>query len=475
MSVILNGTNWAQDIFAESQLGDKRLTKRLQKVGSQLSEAIGVSLASSCNGDDAALEGAYRFIRNNKVKANKIAEGGYKATVKNCKERNVLLAVEDTTNMSFGHKVKEQLGDLGGPKDAYHRGFIIHSSLMIDAETEETIGLIDQKRWCRDSASRGQKDQRRKRLYINKESYKWEECSNNISRRLGRLMGQVISVCDRESDIYEYIQYKISNNQKFIVRASQDRRIKSKNNLLFEQKTDAPLLGEYKIEIAQKGGRVARTATIELRAKQVTLSPPQMNKKDLIPLIVNVVFASEKNPEKDVEIPLEWILLTTEDIKDFAKARAITRYYEMRWRIEEFHKAWKTGAGAERQRMQEADNLEKMIVILSFIAVRLLQLKESFEADNKTISATEAKTIPCMTVISKDEYKVLWYSTEKKKVLPKKAPSLGWAYKAIAKLGGWNDTKKTGKASWATIWKGWFKLQERLEGLQIFQKIKQNL
>ncbi|MCL1124892.1 hypothetical protein [Shewanella surugensis] len=27
--------------------------------------------------------------------------------------------------------------------------------------------------------------------------------------------------------------------------------------------------------------------------------------------------------------------------------------YTARWRIEDFHKAWKTGAGAERQRMTE--------------------------------------------------------------------------------------------------------------------------
>ena len=164
MGVILNGNQWAQDIFGESQFGDKRLTKRLQKVGAQLSDSIGTSLASSCNGDDAALEGSYRFIRNEKVIPDKIAESGFKSTAKNCSGRDVLLAVEDTTTMAFGHKVKDQLGDLGGPKNAYHRGFIIHSSIMIDGKTEETIALIDQNRWCRDDATRGKNHKRRKRL-----------------------------------------------------------------------------------------------------------------------------------------------------------------------------------------------------------------------------------------------------------------------------------------------------------------------
>ncbi|MBI2791171.1 MAG: hypothetical protein HYX61_04365, partial [Gammaproteobacteria bacterium] len=32
------------------------------------------------------------------------------------------------------------------------------------------------------------------------------------------------------------------------------------------------------------------------------------------------------------------------------------------------------------------------------------------------------------------------------------------------KLGGWNNSKRTGRASWLTIWHGWFRLQDRLEG-----------
>ncbi|HHT9169613.1 TPA: IS4 family transposase, partial [Legionella pneumophila] len=46
-----------------------------------------------------------------------------------------------------------------------------------------------------------------------------------------------------------------------------------------------------------------------------------------------------------------------------------------------------------------------------------------------------------------------------------------WAYKAIAKLGGWTDSKRTGKAAWSTIWKGWFRLQERVEGLRIANEL----
>ena len=468
MSVLLNSETWATNIFGECEFGDARLTKRMEKIGTQLSQTIGSSLSASCDGNEAALEGSYRFIRNNRVTAEKIAEGGYKATIKACKGRRTLLAIEDTTSMSFSHEVKEQLGDICSHKEAYHKGFLIHSSLIIDGEKEATIGLIEQHRWCREGATFGKKRQRDTRAYQDKESYKWEENAKAIALRLGKLMSRVITVCDREADVYEYLQYKMHNSQRFIIRAQHDRALHKETGLLFSQISNLTVLGKYKVKIAQKGGRAARTATIELKSKQITVCPPKRKtNSDLKALTFNIVFATETGCPKEAE-PLQWTLLTTEKVDHFADARQITRYYEQRWRIEEFHKAWKTGAGAERQRMQNAEPLEKMIVILGFIAVRLLQLKEGFEKEH--FAPAEAEKTPCTTVLLQDEWKVLWLSVEKEKKLPKKIPSLGWAYLAIARLGGWTDTKRTGRASWATIWKGWFRLQERNEGYIIFKK-----
>lgn len=136
----------------------------------------------------------------------------------------------------------------------------------------------------------------------------------------------------------------------------------------------------------------------------------------------------------------------------------------MRWRIEDFHKAWKSGVGVEAQRMQSTENLEKMIVILSFVAIRLLQLKEYFEYPQ--VLDIQDDNITCDELLTDIEWKVLWSSVEKKS-LPEQAPHATWAYKAIARLGGWTDSKKTGKAAWSTIWKGWFRLQERLEGYRV--------
>jgi hypothetical protein len=91
-----------------------------------------------------------------------------------------------------------------------------------------------------------------------------------------------------------------------------------------------------------------------------------------------------------------------------------------------------------------------MLTITAFLAVRLLQLRELMEA-KETIGAT---------VLAEDEWKVLWLSTEPNKSLPKTATPAGWTFYAIAKLGGFSDTKRTGRVGWDTIWHGWFRLQE---------------
>ncbi|HAT8934782.1 TPA: IS4 family transposase, partial [Legionella pneumophila subsp. pneumophila] len=99
---------------------------------------------------------------------------------------------------------------------------------------------------------------------------------------------------------------------------------------------------------------------------------------------------------------------------------------------------------------------------------RLLQLKEYFEYPT-TLVINDSST-SCDELLTDAEWKVLWNSVERKS-LPEKIPTAAWAYKAIAKLGGWTDSKRTGKAAWSTIWKGWFRLQERVEGLRIANEL----
>jgi len=67
------------------------------------------------------------------------------------------------------------------------------------------------------------------------------------------------------------------------------------------------------------------------------------------------------------------MLLTTEVVTDIQTASMILRWYMYRWRVEEYHKIFKSGCHVERYRLA-ADGMKTLIGFLSVIAVELLQM-----------------------------------------------------------------------------------------------------
>lgn len=463
---LTNPSDWAQQTFGSAQLGDLRRTKRLVAVAAVLAQNTGVSIPAACGANAAAVEGAYRFARNKAIKPTEIAGAGFAATAKLIKtlEPKVLLAPEDSTVLSYAHDV-DDLGDVGGPSSSAVRGIWAHSAILVDPDTGRTLGLIAQHRWVRDPDEYGKKHDRRTRPYEEKESFKWQRTSEEMRQRLGpELMPKVISVCDREADVFAYMANKLAHNERFILRAEYDRNVieQEESKHLLQVLKAAGSCGVTQVELPQRGGRPARAATLRLTKATVELKrPASLGAEHLPELQINVVLAEEQNPPNDDE-RLKWMLLTTEPIDTREEVERVLKFYRMRWLIEVFHKAWKTGAGVERQRMQTAENLERVAVVLAFVAIRLIQLRELFD---------EGSEVGCDQILDRETWTLLWISVEQKKP-PRTAPSAAWAYQALARFAGWTDTKRTGKVGWETLWNGWRRLQERYEGLQAYKRMQ---
>jgi hypothetical protein len=459
MGGTLSSGSWAQGTFGDARLGDKRRTQRLVTFAGDMADSAGSSPASA-SGSPAALEGAYRFIRNEAVSADAIGAAGFAASARDAEGVRTLLAIEDTTTLSYRHKVAEDLGDLGGTANSKARGYFVHSALLVDADTGATVGLVDQQYWIRDAEKRGQRHNRRKRAYAEKESFKWQSTAQRLRSVLGReRMPATVSVCDREADVYEYLSHKLEHNERFVVRASRDRVLAVESadpnqRRLFVAVAATSQRGTLTVDVPQRGGRPSRTANLTVRALTVSLRRPRHAKGKLPASVeVNAVLAHEEMTRPDVE-PLTWLLLTTEPINTHDDVERILRHYRLRWRVEEFHKAWKSGAGVEERRLQSPQNLHRIAVILAFVAVRLLQLRELVQVDPEG---------PCAAVLPDLHWKVLWATVEKKP-LPARTPTLRWAFHALGRLGGWKDTKRTGRIGWGALWDGWSKLQQRLDG-----------
>jgi hypothetical protein len=304
---IFNPEKWAKEHFQHAKLGDKRRTERLVDITAQMTKNSGKSLAFSCNGEGALLEGSYRFIRNDNVSANAIREAGFKHTATQVQDIKEILALEDTTSLSYKHKVAPELGKLGKVSDK-SRGWWVHSTLLLDSQTTRTLGLIHQDWWRRPDNINDADE---------KESGKWPDSSHFCRERLGDLMPRVISVCDREADILSYLVDKQSHNERFVVRAKHLRRLEGTPLNLLEHLQAQPALGCYSLDIPQKGlrkpsghkvNRPARQSQLDIKSATVTLT----NKKAGGSL--NIVLAQEINANKD-EAPICWLLITTEPVE----------------------------------------------------------------------------------------------------------------------------------------------------------------
>jgi hypothetical protein len=462
--------SWAKETFGCAQLGDTRRTNRLVTLAASLAKRIGVSIVKSSQ-SSAQIEGAYRLMRNPNVSPDAIAEAGFAATALAVSAHPLLLALEDTTSINFSHSTAfDDLGNTTTSKNIH--GLLVHSVLLYAPGTDQMVGLIDQHRWTRDAEDYGKKHQRKQLPYEEKESYKWQQASERTAQRLGDTQSRIISVCDREADIWHYLDYKIKNKQRFVVRAAQNRLLSGQDERLLELPETLIEAGSYPLSVAQKGrsthkkdakARQARDTRVSIRFSPVKVRMPGSTSDE------NAVSLTYISCQEEIENGACWDLLTSEAVNTAEEARVIISYYERRWLIEEYHKAWKSGGTqVEQLRMQTRENLERMIVILAFIAVRVLALRQGGIAEEGMPERT------CEEVLSPLEWKLLWLKQEKKAV-PKVAPTLRWTYLNLAKLGGWNDSKRTGRAGWIVMWEAWFRLQDMIEGYQLAKSLDQKI
>lgn len=461
---------WAMQVFGGCDLGDSRRGRRLVDFGARLAKDPSGALTRICRGDKAAMEGAYKFVENDAVRPEAIADGIFASTAKFAKNTKVCLAIQDTTTVDISDYLKDGWKEMGSPA-----GYQVHSTLLVDGASATPIGLVDQARWLRPHKSvRKTKAEKAARTAKEKESHKWALGLEGTARRLSS-MENVITVCDREADIYDFLHTMDQQEFRYVVRAKHNRKIKSSDARLFEKVSNSQTLGQYTVQIGQRGeqraqkgqksrpSRKSRKAIAEIRAVQVELPATikATQKHPAPPVVTNIVLVEEPCPPTGIE-GIRWLLLTSEPIATIAQVLNIVKYYSQRWLIEEFHKAWKTGCNLEQRRLQSYDNFERMMVVTAAIGVRILQLR----------TLGQGAEVTCDTILDTDEWQCLYANTNPGEPLPKEVPTVKWAYYAIAKLVGWSDSKRTGRVGWQTLWEGWQRLELLLQGWRIALQMK---
>ena len=183
-------------------------------------------------------------------------------------------------------------------------------------------------------------------------------------------------------------------------------------------------------------------------------------------LAVNVVWAREVGTVPDGQSPLDWMLLTNQAVDDFDAARLVVFSYTQRWRIEEMHKAWKSGlCGIEHTQLRSQRAVIKWATILSAVAARAERLKHR---------AREQPDVAASAELSRHEIRalILLKRRVKKRTeqVPDDMPTLAQAVRWIADLGGYTGKSSGGPPGTITIGRGLQRICDAAELLEQMER-----
>ena len=127
-----------------------------------------------------------------------------------------------------------------------------------------------------------------------------------------------------------------------------------------------PDAGQLKILVPRHDEKKSRIATLTIRHASFDREgcrgflgisnrgvdfPPPINRAKSFQhksVSLNVIYALEKNPNPE-EKAIQWLLLTTLEVKSFDQAIRYLRWYTYRWLIERYHYVLKSGCRIEQR------------------------------------------------------------------------------------------------------------------------------
>jgi hypothetical protein len=430
-------------------LGDKRLNRRSKTIIQALAANPEASINAACNGWNETLA-AYRFFDNESVAPEQILQPHYEATGRRIREYPVVLIVQDTTELDYtAHP----------PKDAQclnvaHRFGLYHHAHLAVTPDKLCLGQVGADYYDRAPETLGRSNERCQLPIEQKESFRWLRgyrlaCEQAISSP----ETQIVSVSDRESDIYEiFVEAEQIEGPRaeYIIRAKDERCTLERDPeggpytylKVRAEVSRSKLLTTRTIELSETPKRAARQATLEIRALTVEVKPPHA--RGHLPSVThNVVLVEEVNGPGD-GTDVSWLLLTTLPIESVDDVLRIIDYYTGRWIVEIYFRTLKMGCRVEQIQLETLPRLKRCLAFYQIIAWRVLNL---------TYLNRTTPTLPCVAVFADCEWKSVWRVVTKRP-LPEKPPLLSEMMRLLAQLGGYNNRAKEPPPGPQTIWSG---------------------
>jgi len=416
----LDAPGWAEQEFGACDLGDPRRTRRLVKIVQDQAAQPSGSYSQAAGGNRHDLKGYYRFLNSERADLNmeSLLQTHRTQTIRRMKRESTVLIVQDTTELNFSSRPGcEGLGQIGtNQTGAQSGGLDLHSCLAV-GQSGLPLGVLRLHGYAPESAEG--KDPHRP--IEEKESHRWllaYEDATAIAALIPET--RVVSVADREGDMFELFDRRRRQRgpkAELLVRAQWDRCLEGSDRKLFEELAAAPLAKQVSLPVPRQRERhakpsdpgrpalPARTAKVQVRFKEVTLSAPHTPQtRHKQPIKLWAVYLVEKYPPKGATA-VRWLLLTSIPITSVKQALKCVRWYCRRWRIEEWHRVMKSGCKILDHQNHRAHVLLRAIALDAVIAWRLMLL---------ALLGREVPELPSETLFDGCECEVLALLAQKK-------------------------------------------------------------
>jgi hypothetical protein len=399
------------------------------------------------------------MLGNDGLDKEEILRAHQEATVRRMVEsEKTILAIKDTTSLNYNTQTKME--GIGYTCEQT-LGVNIHSCLAVTADGL-VLGVLAQSPYNREQPRDNSRthDSKKTRLLEEKESFRWVQTLGVSTINVPDEV-HIVTVCDREGDMYELFDEAVRTEQPFLIRIAQNRKTIENTKILDEIK-EKPCVGKVKVMLPRNSRKSLkeREAVLQIRHHCFEVKRPLiLNKVKHLQAAhkVNVIYVHEeqsglKSADKAVE-PIEWFLMTNEPVEDAQSAYEKAAWYVQRWKVEQFHHVLKSGCTVEKLQERSMEKTTTLVLMYSIIAAAIM---------NITFIARIHPHLPCTVCFDEDEWKVLYCTANKTKKPPDEPYTIAEAVTYLSWLGGPKRAPSDGSPGVKTIWIGLDKLNTLL-------------
>ncbi|HET9450173.1 MAG TPA: IS4 family transposase [Aggregicoccus sp.] len=460
----------AEATYGQVDLGHGARTTRLVQMMAGLAQRPAGRVTQVFT-QDAQRQGAFGFLESRRVREEDVAQAVSLTAAERVLGLEAVVVPMDQSSLHLGgaHGCPRGLGPIGKQQGVggAAQGLQVMTGLAL-REDGTPLGVLAQDYWAREASGRRRHSTHDARPFESRESAHWllvlEACLCALAA--AGFTGDVRMQVDRGGDGWRLLSWMAASAHlvHVTVRAAQNRRL-ADGGKLFARLQRAPVLGQRTLQLPRRGPfHPARWARLQLRA-----CPVRLLLRDRVSARTQTACLWALEAREVGRCPrgarrLHWRLLSNSPVHTFEQAARLLDDYTLRWRVEDFHKTWKSVCRVEDSELRSRPALEKWARLLAANAMRIERLKHLARTEPQADATRE---------LAQDEVDTLLL-LHRPDAYRQGARTLRMdeAVELIARMGGYTGKSSGGPPGSITLARGLERLDANVETYRAMQQLK---